>query len=72
MWSIFTRTARTIEQPFAPSRSYTAFTDPAVEFSIGRMPNSHAPSMTDSNTPSNVGANVMLGTENALQAAIWL
>ena len=49
-----------------------AFTEPAVEFSIGSTPKSQRPSRTARNTPSKVLKNVMPGTRKSLHAAIWL
>ena len=37
-WSIFRRSDRTMEKRYCASRSYTAFTEPAEEFSIGTTP----------------------------------
>ena len=39
---------------------------------MGSTPKSQAPSVTARNTPAKVGANVMLGMEKSLHAAIWL
>ena len=59
-------------KPYSASRSYTAFTEPAVEFSIGSTPYSQKPSRTARKTPSKVVKKLMAGTLNRRVAAIWL